>query len=108
MFILDEISCAIENAALLVEEKAYTLTHPFLWDSGTSSSSEEDEDEIMSAEEDEEEDDALKEFYRRSLEIARDSLSWGRRPYTVSEPVVKKTPESFEGADKLPEINQKG
>ncbi len=106
MFILDEISCAIENAALLVEEKAYTLTHPFLWDSGTSSSSEEDEDEIMSAEE--EEDDALEEFYRRSLEIARDSLSWGRRPDTVSEPVVKKTPKSFEGADKLPEINQKG
>ncbi len=104
MFILDEISSAIENLALLVEEKVYTLTHPFLWDSRTSSSSEEEGEGRMSAEEGKEEDDVLEEFYRHSLEIARDSLSWGRRSETVPELVVKKTPKSFEGVDKLLEL----
>ncbi len=101
MFILDEISSAIENVALLVEEKVYTLTHPFLWDSRTSSLSEEEEEGMMSAEE---EDGVLEEFYRRSLETARDSLSWGRRPDLVSELTVKKMPKSFEGVDKLLEL----
>jgi len=105
MFILDEISSAIENLALLVEEKVYTLTHPFLWDRHTSSSSAEEEDGTMSEEEDGgEEDDVMGEFYRSSLEIARDSLSLGRRPDPASEPVGKKMPKFFEGVGKLQEL----